>query len=190
MSLTGFAGSALLVLIAQIPLVVKLYFDYRARRSELRSKLFDKQMNAFHLLYTHSSDVQAALHEVIFLLPIANTEHDKAPFSSVELRAAVGEAWSKWSKTKKRYEYVMPSSVLRLVFQYEEIASHAFAGIAGIETRDQLVEAWEQLSTTFNALQNELRRAAGIETLSREVLQLVEERGNLTSVSKQFKLAK
>ena len=79
-----FLPSLALVLLAQIPLVLKLWLDYRSKTSGFKQELYRRQLDAFQLLLAQLTPLNDDLACVVRAFP------DSSLFDENDLPAARG----------------------------------------------------------------------------------------------------
>lgn len=169
-----FLYSLLLLLVGQIPLVIKLLLDHRAKADPYKKHLYERQASTFLDLYSALSKAHASLHNLLlaFPEPADDDEHKELRSSLVE---SLSEKLASYAEALDRAELFLPADVALHCWQCKTKQSYLFGAAMGIRLLPQkeLWELWQKLSHHHNMVINSMRLGMGVDKLSAELLELL-----------------
>jgi len=168
-----FLTSLALVAVAQIPLLLKLWLDHKAKTSSYKLELYRRQLDAFRTLSTLASEVHRNTDLVMQLasessLPNRNDEFLK------NITMTFHKDWSTFHKQFQEFEFLLPAETVTTLARFSTCAVRILCKAAGWpetpETRPlTLPNLWREQDQYFTGLLNQMRLVCGIDTLSSQV---------------------
>jgi len=167
----------LLVLVAQIPLLIKLWMDYKSKKDFFRQEIYRKQVDAYQQLFTSLTRLQAVLHDIIEFHGYSS-EDEEAKDVVRSFRKTVWERRKEWNKKFENFAYYLPTDLLKQALEYDSLVANLL--LAGTESsrlkdKEDMSVAWDHIEQKYNALTNGMRIIAGIDSLSSEAFKLIME---------------
>ena len=188
MTVSSFLYSLILVLIARIPLLVKLYLDYKGKRNALRDELLRKQLDA----YGEISHLLTSLHWALYRAATFTDIQARLEKNEVEDVPGAKTDWSEfkaWEEAIQCHELLLPAELVKELWDYKVAAIQLFvAGLSFSSVRDQsqFDALWQSQTDRFNRIVNLMRILAGIDVLSAEILKLLASESKLTVIRTDF----
>ena len=184
-----FIYSLALILISQIPFLVKLWLDYRSRRTSYRDQLFTKQMDAYIEIYRLIHELQSSLLSHISYCAFRN-EDDSYKDLMNAARGIAARSSIDFSDAVRRHEMILPSTLIERLSKYDLIAAHiTIAGEEGasINNRDALQKVWEEQILLYNFIINDMRQRGGTDRLSAEISSMLQQEKRIEIVIRNYK---
>ena len=177
MNTDQFLHSVVLLILGQIPLVVKLWLDHRSKIEPYRKEFFARQAVMFLELYIAVTDLHWALFRNISLYPIDEGSSEHREFVE-EIRKGLGKSYSEWSAVLRKSELLLPAQMVRATWDYHVLSAKISAAAAGVRSlqEDDVGRMWKDQTLLYNQIVNEMRVRLGVDTLSGQLLTLVEEK--------------
>jgi len=186
MEKNSFIISTALVLIAQIPLLLKLYLDYRSKKDVFRQSLHERQMDIYEAIAAAMNELQSIQHGKVELF-CEGVKDDDEFFKSI--RNSEAEAWSKWSSLIKSKELFLRAELVNKISEYNTASARTLGvGISLIKTAEELKLNWKKQVELYNFISNHMRIMMGVDTLSQETLEMIQKEGKVKLVESDYKL--
>jgi hypothetical protein len=188
----NFFYSVLLVLISQIPLVLKLYLDHKGKKDSLKQKLFDKQIEASIRIYRHLTDLHWSQYRQVSVWKGAASEDEWFQNFERELIKGSFDTLHRFTETVVSEEFLLPARIVGALDEYK-INAYKILGAAvrseltAIRSWQELTSLWEKQQELFNALVNAMRMRLGIDVLSDELTKFIEVKGKQLFIQTQLK---
>src|SRR5918911_440174 len=174
MTFGPFLFALVLVLIGQVPLVIRLWLDHKERVAPFRKHLYERQVELFQELYSTLTDSFVSLHHSLSIappgVPVA-PEHQELVTST---KASIGPANKKWSDALKQAELLLPAPLVAATSEYDVAWARMLAVTVGLRvlSETELREEWESLNELYNTIVNLMRLSLGVDALSGQLLSL------------------
>ena len=178
MNLQQFLYSLLLLLLGQVPLVIKLWLEHKGRVEPYRKHLYERQAGVFLDLYVALSKAHTALHNCLSVFPPDLPVSSDHQALHSETKQSLGARLTDWSETLDRSEIFLPAQLVKLSWDYKVLQSQLLMAAVGVHnlSRDEITTKWQTLSQHYNGIINGMRLSLGIDSLSAQLLALVDER--------------
>jgi hypothetical protein len=175
---SSFVFALVLLLLGQIPIVVRLWLDHRERIAPHRKYLYERQVESFQQLYQSLTDSFVSLHHCLTVAPPGLPVEPEHKELVTNIKSRVGPALSKWNETLKQAELLLPADLIRLTSEYDVKWAHLLAVTVGNRTvtSNQLQDEWEALNHCYNAIVNLMRLFIGADALSGQLLDLAKQK--------------
>lgn len=181
----NFLHSSILVLIAQIPLLLKLYFDYRSKKDIFRHDIHHRHMDAYENIAATMNELQSVQHEKVSLF-CENVSDDEIMRS---IRKSEGKAWTKWNSLIKEKELILPTLLVVMINEYKTTSAKTVgAGILTIRTVEELKTNWKKQTELYNDIYNYMRVMLGVDTLSKETLEMIQRNEKVSLVKTNYEI--
>src|ERR1700754_507936 len=186
-----FLPSLALVLLAQIPLALKLWLDYRSKTSGFKQELYRRQLDAFQLLLAQLTPLNDDLANIVRAFPDSSLfdESDQGLKDTVSLvyKHAL-EAHLAFHKESIRADLLLPAELSLGVHLYTRGASRILECAMNMPTlrqsiRPDITKLWADQQERYNALLNLMRISVGIDALTSDVMRDVHANKRITAIS-------
>lgn len=177
MNISQFFYSIILLILGQIPLIIKLWLDHHSRVDQYRKELFERQINSYIEIYIAITNLHWSFFSVIDLYAIKNSEKDKTIWDGIT--SGLITHYSEWRNVLRKTEFVLPSNLVKATWDYHTNAAKILGAcvVSGkYSPKIVLSDIWKDQTLLYNSIVNNLRIRAGIDSLSKEVLSMVEEK--------------
>jgi molybdopterin converting factor small subunit len=186
MEKNSFLLSAALVLIAQVPLLVKLYLDYRSKKDIFRQSLHERQINAFEEIASAMNELQSIQYSKVNLFCLGAKAGDEI-FDSIQ--TSESKTWAKWMSLIKTKEIFLSVHLLENLCKYNALSTRTLGAGLGqdlsfVKTTEELELNWKEQVELYNVITNQMRIMMGVDTLSQETLQMIIKKGDEIPVIK------
>jgi hypothetical protein len=168
-----FPSAIALLVLSQIPLLIKLWLDQKNTISGHRLEIYKRQLAAAELLAPTLSRLQASCEAGLFAIrnlpPKARKE--QRPLFTVGFADSLSAFRKAWDTT----EVILPSTLVVCIDKYYTNAVHIhFQALGGPAPEMMKVLSYDQLQSEnqsqFNAIRNLLRVLLGTDRLSESVI--------------------
>jgi len=169
-----FLFALVLLLLGQVPLVIRLWLDHKERVAPFRKHLYERQVELFQELYRTLTDSFVSLHHSLTIAPpgvAIDPEHQDLVATT---KGSVGPALSKWTDTLKQAELLLPAPLVAATSEYDLAWARLLAVTVGarVISDAELREEWEALNGRYNTIVNLMRLCLGVDALSGQLLSL------------------
>jgi len=170
----SFLFALVLVLVGQVPLVIRLWLDHKERLAPYREHLYERQVELFQELYATLTDSFVSLHHSLTIAPpglAVAPEHQEIVAST---KASVGPANKRWSDALKKAELLLPAPLVVAISEYDVAWARLLAVTVGHRSLSdaELTEEWQALNGLYNTIVNVMRLSLGVDALSGQLLSL------------------
>jgi len=185
MEKSNFLLSVILVLIAQIPLLLKLYLDYKSKKDVFRQDIHKRHMDAYEEIAAAMNELQSIQHGKVELFCEKANDEDEFLRS---IRKSEGEAWTKWNSLIKKKEFLLPAALVVKISEYNVASARTLgAGILLIKTAEELKANWQNQIELYNDIFNYMRGMLGVDTLSIETFKMIQQAEKVSIVKSDYK---
>jgi|GEM_PF-5635126 len=188
MEKTNFLLSIFLVLIAQMPLLLKLYLDYRSKKDVFRQGIHKRHMDAYEEIAAAMNELQSIQHGMVTLF-YENVKNEDKFLQSI--RKSEAKAWVKWNSLIKKKEFLLPAELVENISKYSTFSAKTMSigmDISEIKTVEQIKSHWQNQVELYNTIFNIMRVLVGVDILSIETLNMIQEKEKLSLVQAKFDL--
>ncbi|HWM23402.1 MAG TPA: hypothetical protein VNP98_01145 [Chthoniobacterales bacterium] len=169
-----FIGSIALVAVAQIPLLLKLWLDYKGRTSTYKLELYRRQLEAFRALSTLASEVHTNVDTLMMLSAEGSLGKPNEDATIKELTVGFYKDWSEFHKQFREAEFFLPAETISSLSRFSTCAVRIMTKTTGMPAHAnvramRLSDLWREQNEHFISLLNQMRMVCGIDALSSEV---------------------
>jgi hypothetical protein len=184
-----FLSSFALILVAQIPLLLKLWLDYRGKLNNFRQELHKRQLEIYPPLAAQLNVV----HD--WLAMVGTTFDGVASWGDEETKKFAREFTSQAIKDNlalndlcRRAELILPAPVVIALHEYIHESARMMGSVYGIKPlHPQSIQdgtsAWRRQQQRFDAVVNLLRFSVGTDALTNEFLREVHSGNRFTAIN-------
>ena len=169
-----FLVSLLLVAVAQIPLLLKLWLDHKGAIAGFKLELYKRQLEMSEKLSSDLCQVQDNCEAMVTLLNEGSIPEKNDRTFSVDLGTQYQNNISALMDSARDTEIFLPSDVCIIIPKYLTHSTRLLvkAFVPDASTTDlSSNEIWEELQLLFNTIFNRLRIICGTDVLSKNTLQ-------------------
>jgi len=169
-----FLYSLLLLLVGQVPLLIKLHLEHRGKADPYRKHLYERQASAFLDLHIALAKVHAGLHNLLLVFPDGPDDDKHKEFHS-SVAKSLSDQLTAYSEALDRAELFLPADIALQCWHCKTLQYQLFGATMGIRSipRQELLEQWDKLAEHFNLAVNGMRLCMGVDSLSRELFELL-----------------
>lgn len=180
-----FLPSLILVLVAQVPLLLKFWLDYKSKTIGFKQLLYGRQLDAFQTLMSQLTKLHWALQSLVSICPDKDFVEDDSQELAQHIYKSVLDARSEFDDGVSRAELLLPAGLSGSAANYKFGASRILECALNLPTlgdapRPDIKALWSVQQDCFNKMLNEMRLAVGIDALTSEVFREVHASGKAT----------
>ncbi|HSP13179.1 MAG TPA: hypothetical protein VLV78_00345 [Thermoanaerobaculia bacterium] len=172
-----FTYSLALLLVGQIPLLVKFYFDHKSKKDAFRQDIFTRQVNAYTRLAQLTTRLHRNQHHAVQFYGHTPKDTSEKELITSPMKDGL-KNWTSWTEVLDECELVIHSRLVVLLAEYRtraiQILSADSFGVT-IKSRDELIAAWKEQNDRYNAIINSMRLFIGTDALTSEITKLIHE---------------
>lgn len=170
-----FLFALVLLLLGQVPLVVRLWLDHKERVAPFRKQLYERQVEVFQEVYRGLTDSFESLHNILCIARpgvAVDPEHRELVANT---KGAAGPAHKRLSDALRQAELFLPAPLIVAISDYNIAWARLLEIIVGNRALPdaELRKEWETLNGRYNTIVNTMRMCLGVDALSGQLLALV-----------------
>lgn len=180
-----FLVSLLLVLIAQIPLLLKFWLDYKGKTIGFKHELYRRQLEAFQSLMSKLTKLHQSLQSVVSICPDSDLINDKGQELARHIYKAVVNTRDAFDEAVSGAELLLPAPLSLSASHYKFGASRILECAMNLpilkdRPRPDIKELWSAQQKYFNQMVNSMRLSVGVDALTSEVFRELHASGTAT----------
>lgn len=173
--MTDFATALALVLVAQLPLVFKMWIDFKDRSEEYKREVYRIQLTALSALAHRLSHVYFTLGHMVTLAPVSDSDPEYYKETRNQVVKLTAEANGDLFSEIQRNEFVLPATIAVTLSDFMSRSSEMLRIAMGVHPNDdgpvaRLPALWKLQEETFNVCFNQMRSLVGIDAISGDIL--------------------
>lgn len=188
MTFDHFLYSLILLLLGQIPLLMKLWLDHKERSAPYREHLYQRQTDLSCRLYEALANSYDAVHSCLTWWPPGVPVDTKNNEIQAHTLKEVAKKLRDWQQALKRTELLLPAEIVAAASEYTRCHGRLLNSLVRNRqelTDEKLEKEWEDLTNAYNTLVNMLRLSLGVDSLSGEVHSFVVEKDSKVVVTER-----
>jgi hypothetical protein len=173
-----FTTSLALVLIAQIPLLLKLWLDYRSKTSALKQELHKRQIDAFQPLLAQLTKVHEGLEFIVRTFPDITRLNEPAKEFASRLYNSTSTANLELAEMTRDVDLLLPAELSIALNGYTGDTARIVTSAMGMPmafdgVTFNIKTAWREQRARFGISLNLMRLCVGTDKLTTDVIREV-----------------
>ena len=169
-----FLSSLLLVAVAQIPLLLKLWLDHKNTISGFKQELYKRQIDLYLKLSAELIEVHQNSEVIIELLDEGSLPQIKDGPNSLDIAGTYQKNNQKLMDTIKEAELLLPAELCVDLPNYVTCSTRlwvkGFAPMVSSQKSLSSSEIWEEQENLYNTITNRMRIVCGTDMLSKSTI--------------------